>query len=1095
MIDEKEILIPTNEFQTEITQELLNNYPEEIQEWFMDAVTNIPFIKNLISPNRRRAKDMPKDENGRIIIDFENPHIIEDADYFRPAALFYMQHGCYTLLKPNSNPQSEYKKFWTEERRRIREGYVRESDGEWVTGFCYWFLNYTPMMVNVIREGTDTADRIESFPFFFEGIYWRFHYLYQAKLTGKHAIELAKRGCAKSYSLASIMTHNLFHGESEIAKKRITTVLTAYEKEYLKDEKDGTFAKFTPMMDFVRTNTPFPRLMLKNSPNDMSWQMGYKDATGATAGNRNTVLGVSAKDNPDKLRGKRGWILFEEMGCHIKGTEVLMYNKTFKKVEDVKVGDLLMGKDGTYRVVEECFNGTDDMYKVTLSNGDWHIVNSIHPIYYKKRKWYNNIISEELSTAPELIGKNLNGCYIPKANISYPYKEVYLDPYLLGLWLGDGDSNLFSIANEDKEVLGWLSRNYNGHLVDLKQSENCKVFYVSTKDVSYVNFRYYNLFGNKHIPSEYIYNSPEIGLQVLAGLIDTDGNYSEKAHSRCFEITQRYDRKNILDAAKAIATNLGFRCTMSKRTGQGLKKGVVHYRLKISGNIENIPTKIKRKQARPLERKYKSRNDWNDYTFKVEYYGKNEYYGFTVSDDHLFVLKDLTITHNTFKGLLPLYDTTRKSVEEGNYAFACMYLVGTSNEKESSFESAKILLYHTQGYRIYTIKNVFDKVGTGRDTFGFFFPAYINRAGCYNKDGVSDVVKALFEIFQARYTAKYGTDPNSLLRTIAEDPITPAEAIIKVKDAFFPVTALNERLMQIESNPSFFDDVYIGNLVFNTSTNKVEYRVSDDIPIRKYGVENTTPGAIEFYEMPILNSEGKVPYDRYIIGHDPVDNDQAESSSLTSTFVFDLWTDRIVAEYTGRQNFADSNFEIVRLLCLFYNAKCLFESNKKGIFSYFQRMNSTHLLAETPDYLRERQLVKYSNFGSNRYGVNANAAINNFANGLIRDWLLKEVTMYKKDEHGEDMEVTMPMLYTLKNKALIEELVAFNPINNFDRIRALGMVMLYREEKMILYGNNIGERKDEYDASYMGNDDYFKKNYDDRAESPLWSKNKNRRVY
>lgn len=763
MIDEKEILIPTNEFQTEITQELLNNYPEEIQEWFMDAVTNIPFIKNLISPSRRRAKDMPKDKDGRIIIDFENPHIIEDADYFRPAALFYMQHGCYTLLKPNSNPQSEYKKFWTEERRRIREGYVRESDGEWVTGFCYWFLNYTPMMVNIIREGTNTADRVESFPFFFEGIYWRFHYLYHAKLSGKHAIELAKRGCAKSYSLASIMTHNLFHGESEISKKRVTTVLTAYEKEYLKDEKDGTFAKFTPMLDFVRTNTPFPRLMLKNSPNDMSWQMGYKDATGATAGNRNTVLGVSAKDNPDKLRGKRGWILFEEMG--------------------------------------------------------------------------------------------------------------------------------------------------------------------------------------------------------------------------------------------------------------------------------------------------------------------------------------------TFKGLLPLYDTTRKSVEEGNYAFACMYLVGTSNEKESSFESAKILLYHTQGYRIYTIKNVFDKVGTGRDTFGFFFPAYINRAGCYNKDGVSDVVKALFEIFQARYTAKYGTDPNSLLRTIAEDPITPAEAIIKVKDAFFPVTALNERLMQIESNPSFFDDVYIGNLVFNTSTNKVEYRVSDDIPIRKYGVENTTPGAIEFYEMPILNSEGKVPYDRYIIGHDPVDNDQAESSSLTSTFVFDLWTDRIVAEYTGRQNFADSNFEIVRLLCLFYNAKCLFESNKKGIFSYFQRMNSTHLLAETPDYLRERELIKYSNFGSNRYGVNANAAINNFANGLIRDWLLKEVTMYKKDEHGEDMEVTMPMLYTLKNKALIEELVAFNPINNFDRIRALGMVMLYREEKMILYGNNIGERKDEYDASYMGNDDYFKKNYDDRAESPLWSKNKNRRVY
>ena len=90
-----------------------------------------------------------------------------------------------------------------------------------------------------------------------------------------------------------------------------------------------------------------------------------------------------------------------------------------------------------------------------------------------------------------------------------------------------------------------------------------------------------------------------------------------------------------------------------------------------------------------------------------------------------------------------------------------------------------------------------------------------------------------------------------------------------------------------------------------------------------------------------------------------VDNDQAESSSLSSTFVFDLWTDKIVAEFTGRKAFADDNFEIVRLLCLFYNAKCMFEANKKGIFAYFSKMNCTHLLAETPDYLREKQLIKY----------------------------------------------------------------------------------------------------------------------------------------
>lgn len=489
-----------NEFQTPITEDLLSEYPDEVVEWFWDAVNSIDAIRWLIDPKRPRAKDLPRDNKGRIIVDIAHPHIIENADYFRQPALHYMKHGCYTFLKPSKNPHSEYRKYWDEEIRRCREGYVRESDGEWVPGKLYWFLNYNPMMVNKTVEGKKKAIRDEGFPFFFEGIYLRFHYLWQAREAGKHAIELAKRGCGKSYSLASIMTGNLILGESEASKKRVTTVLTAYEKEYLKDDKDGTFSKFKPSLNFIRSNTPFPRLMLKNSPNEMSWQMGYKDENGIERGSFNQVLGVSAKDNPDKLRGKRGWILYEEMG--------------------------------------------------------------------------------------------------------------------------------------------------------------------------------------------------------------------------------------------------------------------------------------------------------------------------------------------TFKGLLPLYDTTRKSVEDGDYTFATQYLVGTASEKESDFSSAKTLLYGTEGYNIYSVPNVYDKKNQGKPRFGFFFAAYMNRAGCYNKDGVSDVVKALLQVFTARYKAKYSADPKSVLRVIAEDPITPAEAIIKVKDAFFPVSQLNERILQLDSSPRIYDDVYIGNLVLSPN-GEVTFKPSSDVPIRK----------------------------------------------------------------------------------------------------------------------------------------------------------------------------------------------------------------------------------------------------------------------
>ena len=396
-----------------------------------------------------------------------------------------------------------------------------------------------------------------------------------------------------------------------------------------------------------------------------------------------------------------------------------------------------------------------------------------------------------------------------------------------------------------------------------------------------------------------------------------------------------------------------------------------------------------------------------------------------------------------FNGLLELYDVTRKSVEDGDYTFACMYLIGTANNKEANFQSAKTLLYAPSSYNIQEVKNVYDKKGQGKDYFGFFFPAYLNRAGCYNEDGVSDIVKALLQILYNRYLAKYGADPTSVLRVIAEDPITPAEAIIKVKDAFFNVQALNERAQQLDTNPRLYDDVYIGELFFNSS-GQVEFKPTDAIPIRKYPVDNETRGALEIYTMPEKDSTGKVFDNRYIIGLDPVDNDVAESSSLYSCFVFDLFTDNIVAEFTGRNPYADDNFEITRKLCLFYNARCLYEANKKGAFAYFQAKKSTHLLAETPEYLRDKQMIKYKGFGSNAYGVNASAAINNYANGLLKDWFNKLIPITVKNEDGTETINQVPILYTLKTRALIEEAIQFNPEINVDRIRAMGMVMIYR---------------------------------------------------
>lgn len=755
-----------NRFQTELTEELVNSLPQEVQDQLFDIINNVEFVKRLISPTREYAKDRPRDDKGRIIVDLANPHILEDMDYFRPSAIHYEKYGTFTNLRPNANPNSEYGKWIREERRRIWDGYVRESDGEWVTGYMYWFLNYSPMMLSKIREYKDKngkkrkskrADRVEALPECWEGIYWRFHCLDQASNGGlynnfeggQHMAELASRGKGKSYSLASILNHIFVVGENEEAHEKVKGIVTAYQKEYL--TKDGVLNKFVDMANFCATNTQFPRKRLKNSLQEMTWIMGYKDVElDIERGTQNTVLGVSSKDDESKLRGKR--------------------------------------------------------------------------------------------------------------------------------------------------------------------------------------------------------------------------------------------------AAKILIEEFG-----------------------------------------------------------------------------------------TFPRLVDLYNVLLPSVQEGDIVFGQIYMLGTAGDNESDFAGAQEIMYNPKGYNMYALPNVFDKYNQGKPYFVFFFPGYVNRKGCYNENGVSDVIKALIEILMNRYRVKYNsTDPNTIIKTIAEVPITPAEAIVKTGVNMFPVADLTERIGQLDANPTEYDDVYVGDLVFNKD-GQVEYKPTSATPIRDFPhKDNKIEGAIEIYQLPEIDKNTGKPYnDRYILGADPYDDDESNTMSLGSIFVLDLWTDRIVAEYTGRPPFADDYYEICRKLCLFYNGRLNYEYNKKGLFSHFSTRNSLYLLTDVLDFLKEKQMMK-DGYGNKSKGTNASPAINAYARSRLRSWLLAPVPIMQTID-GEEKEVMVPRLFTVRNRALLKELINYNSEGNFDRISAMGMLMLLREDRMIRYQGDVSKEKQERaNNSYDGNDPFFKRNYDFR---------------
>lgn len=468
---------------------------------------------------------------------------------------------------------------------------------------------------------------------------------------------------------------------------------------------------------------------------------------------------------------------------------------------------------------------------------------------------------------------------------------------------------------------------------------------------------------------------------------------------------------------------------------------------------------------------------------EVEYGSKNSVSGIIsgVNQDKLngsrgvlYLIEEAGI----FKNLLSVFNMIRPSVEQGNDVFGEIFLYGTAGDDQSDFTAFAEMFYSPLGYNMEALENVYDKEGQGRKQCCFFYAAYMNYGNEYiDKDGNSDVTKALLAILYDRYKVKYGsTDVNTITKRISQYPIVPQEAMIRSHGNIFPVTELNERLNQLDNDPNAFDEVYVGELVMDDKTKEVKFVPTTDLPIRDFPTkDNKVTGALEIFEMPKKDSEGKVFNGRYICSSDPFDSDCSNTMSLGSYFVMDLWTDMIVAEYTGRPPFAEDFYEIGRKLCLFYNCRCMYEQNIMGMFSYFSSHNAIHLLAETPEYLVQRNMISSIGYGNKSVGIRATTPIINGAFKMIQTWLRKPIVSIETDAENNNTEATIPNLYRIKNRALLKELVLWNPQGNFDRVMSLVQLMLYREEKMVLYHGDL--KHTEEVSSGMEKDDYWDKNY------------------
>lgn len=363
---------------------------------------------------------------------------------------------------------------------------------------------------------------------------------------------------------------------------------------------------------------------------------------------------------------KNGLIILPT-GCHAKGSSVLTSDGVCIKVEDVKVGDFLLGNDGTPRKVLELHNGVDDMYKVTPIKGEPFVVNGGHILHLYKTnegKGYNSCQPryDEISVK-EYVAKSANYKHLHKlhrvSQIDFGNDKYLFDPYFVGLYLGDGCCiNGLNITTQREEVVEYLrefARTYGFgfRAAEKRNGENKAKSYFfpyafannNTPNPLQVTIRGLGLegkvAGDKFIPHQYKVASVEDRFSLLAGLLDTDAFYDKEKNT--FEYCSK--SKRLADDVVFVCRSLGFFAQIGKTK---VVKGESYYRIQISGDLNLIPTKVAIRQGRARMQKKSVLVTG----FSVEYLGRGEYFGFTLDGNHLYCDNQFFIHHNSGKSLV-----------------------------------------------------------------------------------------------------------------------------------------------------------------------------------------------------------------------------------------------------------------------------------------------------------------------------------------------------------------------------------------------------------------------------------------------------------
>lgn len=975
---------------------------------------------------------------------------LKRTDLWRQPAINFQTNKVYC----NYHEQSEdFKNWWKFEKTKTKNGVIYNigTDEFYVTGDYYWYLNFIQIDDQLLGR--------EEFPEVWDSDYHFFLYVIRCELYNKNSCVVKKRRSGYSLKHVAMLMKDLWFVKNSVSK------MIAYEEDAVSG-KNGSWKFVEAYRNFLNTNTPWYRSF--DPDEKLNWKQQQVVVEGdihtrkVYKGLMSTITAATCKKDVAKAVGGK---------CHPAGTKIWT-TTGLKNVEDIKIGEFVFGKDGKPKKVLETHTGYGDIYKIKQNQGKDYCVSEGHLLYLytSDHRLSNKCRTYTVEEVIELKKKNNSyserlSCIKVNTPLQFPEKNISLDPYFLGLWLGDGykaKPTIIVNKTKDKEIFNYLtelSKDYPCTVTrkeEERYNDEMYTFNFSLSERRGINskivneFVKYNLFYNKHVPDDYLYNSPDVRAKLFAGLVDTDGTLSKNYFSVCSS------DKVFLESFQKLITSLGIYSSIRKITSKGhYTKGNSikesdSYILTLGKNVQfEIPTKIERKkQSLPESRRqYTSR-------FEIEYIGKDNYYGFEC-EDHLYVLEDGTLTHNSTKifweesGKNPRLDDgigyANDTAKLGSVKTGMQFVSGAVGELKDCKPLEKYALDpETNGFL--GVDDMFSENPQGK--ICFFVPDYWNYLGyeeeegkiikCYDEDGNSDIELAKTYILREDAEAKkQGESEYRLWKS--QHPWSLQDAFAIREENPFPVDLIKEHQTLLIQNYKPL------TVEIKKEEGKLKTHFIEGFPVRTLKVDpnKDNRGCIEIFELPVNNP----PWGLYYAGIDPIAaKNTSTSKSLQSVTIYKavhyvgekLVMDYPVAQYTGRHPKWEDTYRTSLDLMHLYNTRTCVENNISDFIEWCIKQGESKYLMRRKEVTMLNEMVPNSTI-RDEIGVRME--------GEFKKKALRFLETYVDEIIGTEFEEdgTSHYIYgvtRIKDIMLLEELLKFNPRQNVDRVISAMLALL-----------------------------------------------------